>query len=101
MLILIPVDGTDEKKAKITALAAVQKWALVEFDQGTTQSVRFFDDRMQTGEDWIEFVILKSNFENYMVFMEENMMVLVIREEETIEEIIEAFKFKELDEVGF
>jgi hypothetical protein len=28
-------------------------------------------------------------------------MVLCVREEETIEEIIEAFKFKELDEVGY
>jgi predicted Fe-Mo cluster-binding NifX family protein len=100
MLILIPVDGTDEKRAKITALATVQKWALVDFDQGTIRSVKFFDDRTQTGEDWIDFVILKSNFENYLAFMEENMMVLVIREEETIEEIMEAFKFKELDEVG-
>jgi predicted Fe-Mo cluster-binding NifX family protein len=100
MLILIPVDGTEEKKAKITALAAVQKWALVDFDQGVIQSVKFFDDRTQTDEDWIDFVILKSNFENYLAFMEENMMVLVIREEETIEEIMEAFKFKELDEVG-
>jgi predicted Fe-Mo cluster-binding NifX family protein len=100
MLILIPVDGKEEKRAKITTLAAVQKWALVDFDQGVIQSVKFFDDRTQTGEDWIDFVILKSNFENYLAFMEENMMVLVIREEETIEEIMEAFKFKELDEVG-
>jgi len=101
MLILIPVEGADEKKSKITALASVRKWALIDFDQGAIQSLKFFDDRTQTGEDWINFVILKSNFENYMEFMEENMMVLVIREEETIEEIIEAFKFKELDEVGF
>jgi len=101
MLILIPVDGADKKKAKITTLVSVQKWALVDFDQGIIQSVRLFEDRTQTGEDWIDFVILKSNFENYMEFMEENMMVLVIREEETIGEIMEAFKFKELDEVGF
>jgi predicted Fe-Mo cluster-binding NifX family protein len=101
MLILIPVDGSDEQVSKITTLAAIQKWALVDFDQGLVQSVTFHDDRTQTGVDWIDFVVLKSNFENYMDFMAENIMVLVIREEETIEEIIEAFKFKELDEVGF
>jgi hypothetical protein len=33
--------------------------------------------------------------------MEEGMMVLCVRGEEAIEEIIEAFKFKELDEVGY
>ena len=31
--------------------------------------------------------------------MNEGMMVLVVRQEETIEEIIDAFKFKELDEI--
>jgi len=101
MLILIPVQGDDPKKARITTLAAVEKWALVDFDEGMVQSVRFFEERTQTGEAWIDFVILKSSFENYMPFMEENMMVLAVREEESIEEILEAFKFKELDEVGF
>jgi len=33
--------------------------------------------------------------------MEEGMMTLCVRQERTIEEIIEAFKFKELDEVGY
>jgi len=101
MLILIPVDGSDAQASKITTLAAIQKWALVDFDAGLVQSVTFHDDRTQTGADWIDFVVLKSNFENYMDFMAENIMVLVVREEETIEEIIEAFKFKELDEIGF
>ena len=101
MLILVPVDDTRGMQAKISPLSEVKKWALIDFDEGVSRSVRFFDDRTKTGEDWIEFVILKSTFENYMPFMEENMMVLAVREEETLEEIIEAFKFKELDEVGF
>ena len=55
---------------------------------------------METGEDWIDFVILKNKYENYMEFMEEGMMVLVTRQEESLEDIINAFKFKELDEIG-
>jgi len=101
MLILIPVDSTDEKHAKIMPLVAATQWALVDFDQGRIQSVRFYDDRTQTGEAWIDFVILKNSFENTMPFLEENIMVLAVRGEETIEEIMEAFTFKELDEVGF
>ena len=100
MLILIPVDSAEEKISKITTLMNVKKWALVNFDAGEVQSVSFFGDRTQTGEDWIDFVILENKFENYLDFMEEGMMVLVRREEETIEEIMEAFKFKELDEAG-
>lgn len=100
MLVLIPMDSAKEKTSKITKLANVEKWALVNFDAGEVKSVSFFDDRTQTGEDWIDFVILENKFENYLDFMEEGMMVLARREEETIEEIMEAFKFKELDEAG-
>ena len=101
MLILVPVDDVNGMQAKISTLAEMKQWALIDFDEGVSRSVRFFDDRTATGEGWIDFVILKSTFENYMPFMEEGMMVLAVREEETLEEIIEAFKFKELDEVGF
>jgi len=100
MLILIPVEGRDEKLAKITTIAGRKRWAVVDFDQGEVQSVTFHDDRMETGHDFIDFVILENKFENYLDFMEEGMMVLIRREEETIEDLIEAFKFKELDEAG-
>ncbi len=100
MLILIPMDGDDKKTSKITTLFNVKKWALAHFDAGEIQSVSFFDDRTQTGEDWIDFVVLDNKFENYLELMEEGKMVLVRREEETVEEIMEAFKFKELDEAG-
>ena len=100
MYILVPVDGTDAHHSKITPLANLKQWALVDFDAGSIKSINFYADRTQTGVDWIDFVILESKFENYMEFMEEGMMVLVRREEEKIEDIIEAFKFKELDEIG-
>jgi len=100
MLILIPVDGVEEKTAKITKLMSVEKWALIHFDEGEVKSVSFFADRTQMGVDWVDFVILENKFENYLDFMGEGMMVLVRRKEESIEEIMEAFKFKELDEAG-
>ena len=100
MLILIPVDGADEVNSKITTLLNVKKWALIDFDAGEVQSVSFHDDRKAMGVEWVDFVVLENKFENYLDFMEEGMMVLVRREEETIEDIMVAFKFKELDEAG-
>ncbi len=100
MLILVPVESDAGTDAKIATLPEMKKWALIDFDAGEAQSIRFFDDRMETGEDWIDFVILKNKYENYMEFMEEGMMVLVTRQEESLEDIINAFKFKELDEIG-
>jgi len=99
MLIWIPVDGTDEKLSKVTKVADVKKWALVDFDEGEVKSTHFFDKREDYSE-WVDFIILENKFESYIDYMNEGMMVLCVREEETIEDIIEAFKFKELDEVG-
>ena len=100
MLIWIPVDGNDEKASKIVPQYEAKEWALINFDEGEVKSVRFFKTRNESNEDWVDFAILINKYENYMDFMNEGMMVLCVREEESIEEIIEAFKFKELDEIG-
>jgi len=100
MLIWIPVDGSDEKISKVLPQLEAKKWALIDFDAGEIQSVKFYSNREELGGEWVDFVVLANKFENYIDFMNEGMMVLVVREEETIEEIISAFKFKELDEIG-
>jgi predicted Fe-Mo cluster-binding NifX family protein len=101
MLIWIPVDGNDAKTSKVVPQYEAKQWALVNFDEGEVKSVRFFETREACDETWVDFVVLINKYENYMDFMNEGMMVLCVREEETIEEIVEAFKFKELDEIGF
>ena len=100
MYILIPVDSDNGLDAKITTLASMKTWALVEFEGGTSKSVQFCEDRTQCGVEWIDFVILENKFENYMDFMGEGVMCLVRRGEETVNELVSAFAFKELDEIG-
>ncbi len=100
MLIWIPVDGSgDEKQSKIAKLFELEQWALIDFDAGEVKSTRFFKNREEFG-DWVDFVVLANRYESYMDFMNEGMMVLCVRKEESIEEIMEAYKFKELDEMG-
>jgi len=100
MLIWIPVDGSDVKTSKIVPQLEAKQWALVDFDEGEVKSVKFYTATSELGGEWVDFAILANKFENYLDFMNEGMMVLVVREEETIEDIMEAFKFKELDEIG-
>jgi predicted Fe-Mo cluster-binding NifX family protein len=100
MLILIPVESDEGLQSKITSLDTMTKWALVDFDEGEAKSITFYDDREESGADWIDFIIFENKFENYLDFMNEGMMCLVKRDEETLEEILSAFKFKELDEIG-
>ncbi len=100
MYILIPVENENGLESKITTQAAMKTWALVVFEEGKAKSVEFAEDRTAFGIDWIDFVVLENKFENYLDFMGEGMMCLVKREEQTIEEIVSAFAFKELDEIG-
>ncbi len=100
MYILIPVENDHGLESKITTQADMKMWALVVFEDGKAQSVTFAEDRTNFGIEWIDFVVLENKFENYMDFMGEGMMCLVKRKEETIEEVVSAFAFKELDEIG-
>jgi len=99
MLIWMCVESKDAKNAKLTEVASVKYWALVEMDGGETKEVTFYDKR-EDYTDWVDFIVMKNKHESFMDFMNEGMMVLCTRKEETIEEVIEAFVFKELDEVG-
>ncbi|SFZ99078.1 hypothetical protein MNB_SV-5-992 [hydrothermal vent metagenome] len=100
MFIWIPVDGTDDINSKIVSQFEAKKWALVNFENGRAKSVDFYDKREDSEEAWVEFAILINKYENYIDLMNEGIMVLCVREEETIEEIVSAFAFKELDEIG-
>ncbi len=101
MLIWIPVDGENGNASKIVPQLEAKKWALVDFEEGVVKSIAFYSTIEELGGEWVDFIILSHKFENYLDYMNEGMMVLVVREgQETIEEIIEAFKFKELDEIG-
>ncbi|SFV90819.1 hypothetical protein MNB_SV-4-395 [hydrothermal vent metagenome] len=101
MLIWIPVAEDKGRDSTIVPQLEAKKWALVDFDAGEMQSLAFYDNIEALGGEWVDFIILANKFENYLDYMNEGMMVLVVRQEQrTIEEIIEAFKFKELDEIG-
>ncbi len=100
MLIAIPVDKPDSNEALITTQIEANCWAVVSFEEGKIESIEFYKTLQEADIDWLDFVVLKNKFENYLNFMEEGSMVLVVRDQDSIEEIIEAFKFKELDEIG-
>ncbi len=100
MLIWVPVEERREKESKIAKVMEARAWALINFDAGIIQSIEFYD-RREDFNDFADFIILENKFENFMEYMNEGLVVLSVRDERTIDEIIEAFKFKELDEVGF
>jgi len=98
MYIAIPVD---ENKNIVKQLEA-KEWAIIDFDEGVVKSTKFVPTWSEHGVDWLDFVVLENRFENAIDFLNEGIMVLARREgQDSLDDIIEGFKFKELDEVGF
>ncbi len=97
MFILIPVDS-EARDAKICMIDRLKKWALVEADGGGVVDVTFYDDR-EAIEEFIEAVVVQSKNDHVAPFFEESIPVLETPVPMDIDEIVEAFMFRELYEV--
>ncbi len=100
MLLLLPMNGDDVKKGSLVSIGEVKKWALLEVLEGKLAKTDFFDTREEI-EEWIDAVIVISDFEPVMNFIEEQIMVLVAHTQRSIDDIVEAFIFKELHELSY
>ena len=97
MFLLIPVDQ-EARDASVTMIADLKKWALVEADGGGVVDVTFYDDR-DAIEEFIEAVVVKSKNDDVAPFFEESIPVLETPAPMDIDDIVEAFMFRELYEV--
>jgi hypothetical protein len=100
MLLLLPMNGDDAKSGTLVSINEVKKWALLEISEGKLAKTEFFDTREEI-EEWIDAVIVISDFEPVMNFIEEQIMVLVAHTQRSIDDIVEAFIFKELHELSY
>ncbi|HIP12101.1 MAG TPA: hypothetical protein EYG73_05190 [Arcobacter sp.] len=99
MNILIPADIEDMEEGKITLLDDVKTWALVDFDLGKIQSVKFYNTKEEV-EEYIEVLIVKTHEEYVWPYMEEGIAILVAPMQMYLEDVMEAFLFKELHDLN-
>ncbi|GEM_PF-393607 len=97
MFLLIPVDE-EARDASVAMIADLKKWALVEADGGGVVDVTFYDDRNAI-EEFIEAVVVKSKNDDVAPFFEESIPVLETPAPMDIDDVVEAFMFRELFEV--
>ncbi len=98
MLILLPLDSDDPPKAKLVSLEKVVVWGLVDLESGKIRKIDFYEDRHEI-EDFVDCVVVTSKYEHIWPFVEESIPVLEAPVQRSIEDVIEAFLFKELYEV--
>ena len=99
MLLLLPMDGDDTQESELTGILSASFWATVEVEEGRVVEINFYTDRSEI-EGWLDAVIVPNNYEPIMEFIDNQMMVLVAHTQRTIDDIVEAYLFRELHDLA-
>ena len=100
MYILIPMSSQDAQEATITKIDDAKSWVQILLEEGEVNSVIFNEDK-DGFENFSEVLIVMDDNEYVWPFIELNMMVLVAHTQRNIDEIMEAFLFRELNELAY
>ena len=95
MTILIPVDYKNRDECMISSIEENNAWAFVTLDEGKIASIEFYDRREEINV-WIDSVVVINDLEYVWPFMDEGIIALVAPTQKSIDEIVEAFLFKDL-----
>jgi hypothetical protein len=100
MRLLLPLDSRDEEEAKLTKLEDVKVWCQLSIEDGVVKETLFGDTKEEFNE-FSECVVVVDDNEYVWPFMELSMLVLVAHTQRYIEDIVEAYIFKELHELAY
>ncbi len=100
MYLLIPMDGENVQKAEITGVNDAKIWAQVLVVEGEVVEV-LHNAQWDKFDALSEAVVVREDGENVFQFMEYNMMVLVAHTQKTIDDIVEAYLFRELHDMAY
>jgi hypothetical protein len=100
MIILLPMDSDNTQEGLLVSLNEVKKWAMVEIEEGQVVEIKFYDTR-EAVEEVVEAVVVVSDNEYVWPFIEEHLIVLVAHMQRSIDDVVEAFLFKELHELAY
>ncbi len=99
MNILLPMDSDETQEGRLVSIFEMKKWALIVVEKGQVVEIKYYDTR-EAVKEWVEAVVVINDFEPVMSFIEEQVMVLVAHTQRSIDDIVEAFLFKELNELA-
>jgi len=100
MYILLPMDTDNVQEAKLTKLEDVKIWAQMLIEEGELVEVNHSSDK-NSFENFSQCVVVANDNEYVWPFMEQSMMVLVAHTQRSIDDIVEAYLFKELHDLAY
>ena len=100
MYILLPMDSDEVREASLVKLEDVKVWAQMCIEEG--EVVEILHAKEKDGfENFSECVVVANDNEYVWPFMELSMMVLVAHTQRSIDDIVEAYLFKELHDLAY
>jgi len=100
MLVVIPMDTEDVQEAQITSVGEAKTWAQLRIEEG--ELVEVLHSQIYDGfENWSEAVVVSSDGESVMDFINMSMIVLVAHTQKSIDDIVEAYLFRELHDLAY
>jgi hypothetical protein len=99
MLLLLPMNGDDTQESELVSINELSFWVTVEIEEGRVIEINFYKDRSEI-EGFLDAVIVVGNYEPVMDFIDEQMMVLVAHTQKTIDDVVEAYLFRELHDLA-
>jgi len=100
MLVLLPMNSDNVQEAEITKVFDAKVWAQLRIEEGELIEV-LHSEKFDGFENWSEAAVVCSDAEPVMDFMNMSMIVLVAHTQKTIDEIVEAYLFRELHDIAY
>ena len=100
MYILLPMDSEDVQEASLTKLEDVKVWTQLLVEHGEVVETLHASEK-DGFENFSECVVVADDNEYVWPFMELSMMVLVAHTQRSIDDIVEAYLFKELHDLAY
>lgn len=100
MYILIPMDSFNKEEATISKINDAKSWVQISLEEGEVVETSFNEDK-DGFENFSEVLIVMDDNEYVWPFIELGMMILVAHSQRSIDEIMEAFLFRELNEMAY
>ncbi|WP_304545800.1 hypothetical protein [Sulfurimonas microaerophilic] len=99
MYVLVPMDSDEVQEASLVKVADAKVWAQILIEEGEVVEILHADE-FDKFDNLSEAVVLINDFENPMPFLEYNMMPLVAHTQRSIDDIVEAYLFRELHDMA-
>lgn len=100
MYVLLPMDSEEVQEASLTKIDDAKVWAQLLIEAGELVEVNHNVDK-DAFENFSEAVVVINDNEYVWPFMEKSMMVLVAHTQRCIDDIVEAYLFKELHDLAY